>query len=116
VMLPSNGMIELRGVRRMSEMKLRQTGNRIKATSKWSTKAAPRAITYVAPNVARALLKLSFERASRIRLARTDQQLKHTTLTAEGVVDNTKGENQTMEKDPEEEKELAPACKSTILR
>lgn len=44
VMFLSNGMMSLRGVRRRREMKLRQTGRRIKITSTCKTKAAVRAI------------------------------------------------------------------------
>ena len=44
VMFLSKGMNELSGVRRRSEMKLRQTGRRMNATSTWRTSAAVRAI------------------------------------------------------------------------
>ena len=59
VMLLSNGTTAASGVRRRSEMKLRQTGRRMQAASKWRASEAARAMAYVTPNVARALLRLS---------------------------------------------------------
>lgn len=44
VIFLSKGMISLSGVRRRSEIKLRQTGRRMRATSTWRTNAAVRAM------------------------------------------------------------------------
>lgn len=49
VMFLSNGIMSFRGVRRAMDIKFLQTGNRMKAISTWSTKAAERAIGNVKP-------------------------------------------------------------------
>ena len=49
----------LRGVCRSNDISVRQTGKRIRAMSKCRTNAADRAMGYVIPNVALAVVRLS---------------------------------------------------------
>lgn len=61
VMFLSKGMTPFRGVRRAMEIRFLQTGNKMKATSTWSVKAAERAMGNVRPKIPRVPMALSYD-------------------------------------------------------
>lgn len=108
VMFLSKGMTSFKGVRRSMEMKFLQTGSRMKATSTCRMRAAVRAMA--GSQVATGGKKVSkiHTRVSRRRL--------HTEPVSEGcpsvvqvvfqlVVNEAKGEDQEVEKNPDSEKQ-----------
>lgn len=104
VMFLSKGMNELSGVLRRMEMKLRQTGRRMSATSTCRTRAAVRAIAkfsrqYGLPRTGKPLGVLTE--------SDTESRAGGDRVVLELVVHETKGDDETVEEDEEEEEHAA---------
>lgn len=115
VMFLSNGMTSFKGVRRMREIKLRQTGRRMKATSTWRQRAAVRAIAARANgqdgrlNTKKALANGSDKCWRGKRKVHTEGDTKDGTsgdrVVLELIIHEPKGNDETVKEDEYEEED-----------